>query len=69
MVRRIALMRGLPSTGGRVGTFSASFLLTPDYRIMLGAGRVYLDIHTDAYPDAEIRGMLVPVDIDGIELR
>ena len=63
------LMRGLPSTGGRVGTFRASFVLTPDYRAMIGAGRVYVDIHTDAYPDAEIRGMLVPVDIEGLEFR
>lgn len=63
------LMRGLPSTGGTTGTFSASFVITPAYRQMLGAGRVYLDIHTDAYPDAEIRGMLVPVDISGLELR
>lgn len=63
------LMRGLPSTGGRTGTFTASFALTPDYRAMLSAGRVYVDLHTDAYPEAEIRGMLVPVDILGFELR
>ena len=59
------LVRGLPNEGGTTGMVHARLRLTPDYRTMLETGRMYVDIHTAAYPEGELRGMLVPVSATG----
>lgn len=59
------LIRGLPNEGGTAGMFRGRVRLTPDYRAMLELGRMYVDIHTAAFPEGEVRGMLVPVSASG----
>ena len=59
------LIRGLSNEGGTAGMFRGRVSLTPDYRAMLELGRMYVDIHTAAFPEGEVRGMLVPVSASG----
>lgn len=63
------LVRGFRNDGGMAGAFAGTVILTPDYRAMLEAGRMYLDIHTTALPDGELRGMLTPIDVAGLLAR
>lgn len=55
------LIRGVQSWGGTDGRILDAIYLTPDYELMLAQGRMYVDIHTAYYPEAEIRGLLRPV--------
>ncbi|MEJ2666107.1 MAG: CHRD domain-containing protein [Deinococcales bacterium] len=55
------LIRGLQNNGTAGGWILAAIYLTPHYELMLAEGRMYVDIHTMAYPDGEIRGMLRPI--------
>lgn len=63
------LIRGFQNDGGTAGTFGGTIVLTPAYRSMLRAGRMYVDIHTTAFPEGELAGMLTVVDVSGLELR
>lgn len=42
----------------RSGIFSGTFTLTDDQVDELRAGRMYMDIHTEEYPDGEVRDQL-----------
>lgn len=55
------LIRGLQNGASTGGYILATIYLTPDYELMLAEGRMYVDIHTTAYPEGEIRGILRPV--------
>lgn len=55
------LIRGLQNGGSDGGQIVDAIYLTPDYELMLAQGRMYIDIHTTAYPDGEIRGLLRPI--------
>ncbi|MEJ2288208.1 MAG: CHRD domain-containing protein [Deinococcales bacterium] len=55
------IIRGLQHEGGVEGTIYGRVPLTPEYRTMLELQRMYVDIHTEAFPEGEIHGMLVPV--------
>lgn len=59
------LVRGLTNEGGTSGLFHGSFTLTPQYRVMLETGRMYIDIHTSATGKGELQGMLMPVAPSG----
>jgi len=59
------LIRGLPNEGGTSGLFHGSVTLTPVYRTMLETGRMYVDIHTYATGDSELKGVLLPVSYRG----
>jgi hypothetical protein len=43
----------------RAGTFTLSQTLTQDQRLMFEQGTLFLNIHTEAYPNGELRGQLV----------
>lgn len=62
------LVHGLTNDGGTTGTFTGLVHLTPAYRAMLADGRMYIDIHTTAFPEGELKGMLIPATTAGFEL-
>jgi len=54
------LVAGLMNEGGDEGAFSGSLDLTPQQQLMLFQGRMYMDVHTTAMPEGELRGLVVP---------
>lgn len=46
---------------GTSGTFAGSVPLTPEQKAVLLGGLSYVNIHTDAHQDGEIRGQITPV--------
>lgn len=63
------LIRGFANNGGTSGTFEAAIPLTDAYRAMLDDGRLYIDIHTTAFPEGELKGMLVATSVWSTQLR
>lgn len=53
------LIGGIENEGRTEGRFEDAVRLTPEQRAMLTEGRLYMDIHTTAFPDGELRGMVV----------
>ena len=61
-------MAALENDGGTHGVFQASVDVTSQTATMLDEGRLYLDIHTAAFPEGAMRGMLVPLYVHEWEL-
>lgn len=59
------LVGSLAHTGGVSGTFEGAVYLTPEQQTMLVEGRLFLDIHTTAFPEGEMRGWVVPSEVAG----
>ncbi|MEJ2357060.1 MAG: CHRD domain-containing protein [Deinococcales bacterium] len=55
------IVAGIANEGLDMGTFEDAVYLTPEQQQMLVEGRLYMDIHTTAYPGGEVRGMIVAV--------
>lgn len=63
------LVGGLENQGNAAyGSIGGAVHLTAEQRAMLDEGRLYIDIHTTAFPEGEIQGMLRAVNYRGNEL-
>lgn len=54
------IVAGVGNQGQQFGTFYELIHLSTEQQQMLVDGRLYMDIHTTAYPTGELRGMIVP---------
>jgi hypothetical protein len=58
------IVAGLPNSGQDEGMFVGTTVLTNNELQMLAQGRLYMDIHTTAFPEGELRGMIVPALVE-----
>ena len=56
------LVAGIENDGQDAGLFRAAVYLTPEQQQMLVEGRLYMDVHTTAFPEGELRGMLLATE-------
>ena len=63
------LVAGLDNDGQDAGLFRATVYLTPEQQQMLAEGRLYMDVHTTAFPEGELRGMFVATEPIPAEIR
>jgi len=62
------LVAGIENEGQQAGLFHGAVYLTPEQQQMLTEGRLYMDVHTTAFPEGELRGMFtatkpIPADL------
>ena len=63
------LIAGIENDGQDAGLFRAVVYLTPEQQQMLVEGRLYMDVHTTAFPEGELRGMFVATEPIPAEIR
>ena len=56
------IVAGIANQGLDIGTFEDAVYLTPEQQQMLVDGRLYMDVHTTAFPEGEVRGMILAVE-------
>ncbi|HKI56624.1 MAG TPA: CHRD domain-containing protein [Trueperaceae bacterium] len=56
------IVAGLQNDGQNHGSFGGDVYLTSEQQLMLAQGRLYMDVHTAAFPQGELRGMILPVE-------
>jgi len=56
----IAPLEVAPDSGGTSGTFRGTLGLDPELEAALGAGELYVQIHSSTNPDGAVRGWLFP---------
>lgn len=61
------IVAGLQNEGRDEGAFGGSVYLTNGQVLMLVEGRLYMDVHTTAFPEGELRGMIVPALVQAPE--
>ena len=63
------LVAGIENDGQDAGLFRATVYLTTEQQQMLVEGRLYMDVHTTAFPEGELRGMFVATEPIPAEIR